>query len=58
MRKNRRNKLDVSPKASAGDKSWFRMKGSGDKTADIYIYDEIGYSADDIQEMANDLCYV
>ena len=43
MRKNRRNKLGVSPKASAGDKSWFRMKGSGDKTADIYIYDEIGY---------------
>ncbi len=43
MRKNRRNKLGVSPKASAGDKSWFRMKASGDKTADIYIYDEIGY---------------
>jgi len=43
VRKNRRNKLGVSPKASAGDKSWFRMKGSGDKTADIYIYDEIGY---------------
>uniref|UniRef100_UPI001982536F ClpP-like prohead protease/major capsid protein fusion protein n=1 Tax=Rahnella sp. RFA10(1/100) TaxID=2511202 RepID=UPI001982536F len=33
----------MSPKASAGDKSWFRMKASGDKTADIYIYDEIGY---------------
>jgi len=43
VRKNRRNKLGVSPKASAGDKSWFRMKASGDKTADIYIYDEIGY---------------
>lgn len=43
MRKNRRNKLGASPKASAGDKSWFRMKASGDKTADIYIYDEIGY---------------
>ena len=43
MRKNPRNKLSVSPKASAGDKSWFRMKASGDKTADIYIYDEIGY---------------
>jgi eukaryotic translation initiation factor 2C len=22
------------------------------------LYDEIGYTADDIQEMANDLCYV
>lgn len=33
----------MSPKASTGDKSWFRMKASGDKTADIYIYDEIGY---------------
>lgn len=43
MRKIRRNKLGASPKASAGDKSWFRMKASGDKTADIYIYDEIGY---------------
>lgn len=43
MRKNQRNKLGGSPKASAGDKSWFRMKASGDKTADIYIYDEIGY---------------
>lgn len=43
MRKNPRNKLGASPKASAGDKSWFRMKASGDKTADIYIYDEIGY---------------
>jgi len=43
VRKNRRNKLGASPKASAGDKSWFRMKASGDKTADIYIYDEIGY---------------
>jgi len=43
VRKNRRNKLGASPKASAGDKSWFRMKASGDKTAEIYIYDEIGY---------------
>lgn len=43
MQKNQRNKLGGSPKASAGDKSWFRMKASGDKTADIYIYDEIGY---------------
>jgi len=43
VRKNQRNKLGGSPKASAGDKSWFRMKASGDKTADIYIYDEIGY---------------
>lgn len=43
MRKNQRNKLGSSPKASAGDKSWFRMKASGEKTADIYIYDEIGY---------------
>ncbi|RLM13321.1 peptidase S14 [Gibbsiella quercinecans] len=33
----------MAPRASGGDKSWFRMKASGDKAADIYIYDEIGY---------------
>lgn len=41
--KTRKNNLFMSPRASAADKSWFRMKASGEKTADIFIYDEIGY---------------
>lgn len=40
--KNPRKKM-ISPKASAPVNSWFRMKAkAGTKSADIYIYDEIG----------------
>ncbi|GAA0328068.1 Clp protease ClpP [Morganella psychrotolerans] len=40
--KNLRKKM-ISPKASAPVNSWFRMKAkAGTKSADIYIYDEIG----------------
>lgn len=39
---NPRKKM-ISPKASAPVNSWFRMKAkAGTKSADIYIYDEIG----------------
>ncbi|CAI1933005.1 ATP-dependent Clp protease proteolytic subunit 2 [Serratia fonticola] len=43
MSKNSRKKLTSNPRASGGNQSWFRMKASGKNTADIYIYDEIGY---------------
>lgn len=43
MGKSKRSNRIMAPRASGGDKSWFRMKASGDKAADIYIYDEIGY---------------
>ncbi|OBU07429.1 ClpP-like prohead protease/major capsid protein fusion protein [Morganella psychrotolerans] len=40
--KNPRKKM-ISPKASAPVNSWFRMKAkAGTKSANIYIYDEIG----------------
>lgn len=39
-----RNRANRRPKASAGkNNSWFRMQASADSTADIFIYDEIGY---------------
>lgn len=41
--KTKKGNQFMAPRASAADKSWFRMKASGEKSADIFIYDEIGY---------------
>lgn len=43
MGRKKVSKFARMPRASGGDRSWFRMKASGDRQADIYIYDEIGY---------------
>lgn len=43
MVSKKKSKTRFSPRASSGDHSWFRMKASGERAADIYIYDEIGY---------------
>lgn len=43
------------PKASASNKSWFRMQASADNDADIYIYDEIGYWGVTARQFVNEL---
>ncbi|HHH1341016.1 TPA: ClpP-like prohead protease/major capsid protein fusion protein [Yersinia enterocolitica] len=53
--KNSRKKLIKAPQASGGDKSWFRMKASGEKSADIYIYEEIGYWGVTARQFASSL---
>lgn len=55
MSKNSRKKLIKAPQASGGDKSWFRMKASGEKSADIYIYEEIGYWGVTARQFASSL---
>nr|WP_186378103.1 ClpP-like prohead protease/major capsid protein fusion protein [Yersinia kristensenii] len=53
--KSSRKKLIKAPQASGGDKSWFRMKASGEKSADIYIYEEIGYWGVTARQFASSL---
>nr|WP_244942285.1 ClpP-like prohead protease/major capsid protein fusion protein [Yersinia rochesterensis] len=53
--KSSRKKLIEAPQASGGDKSWFRMKASGEKSADIYIYEEIGYWGVTARQFASSL---
>ncbi len=55
MGKSSRKKLIEAPQASGGDKSWFRMKASGEKSADIYIYEEIGYWGVTARQFASSL---
>ncbi len=55
MGKSSRKKLIKAPQASGGDKSWFRMKASGEKSADIYIYEEIGYWGVTARQFASSL---
>lgn len=55
MGKSSRKKLIKAPQASGGDKSWFRMKASGEKSADIYIYEEIGYCGVTARQFASSL---
>nr|WP_313624883.1 ClpP-like prohead protease/major capsid protein fusion protein [Kosakonia sp.] len=43
------------PKASAKSNSWFRMQASGSSTADIFIYDEIGYWGVTAKQFISDL---
>ncbi|CAI8703362.1 ClpP-like prohead protease/major capsid protein fusion protein [Kosakonia quasisacchari] len=43
------------PKASAKSNSWFRMQASGSSTADIFIYDEIGYWGVTAKQFVSDL---
>lgn len=51
------NKMITAPRASvgSGDQSWFRMKSSGNKAVDIYIYDEIGYWGVTARQFASNL---
>lgn len=43
MNRKQKGNAGLNPRASAGDRSWFRMKASSNSAADIYIYDEIGF---------------
>lgn len=51
------NQVITLPRASmgGGEQSWFRMKSSGNKAVDIYIYDEIGYWGVTARQFASNL---
>lgn len=50
-----KNRAPHRPKASARSNSWFRMQASGNSTADIFIYDEIGYWGVTAKQFVSDL---
>lgn len=56
MSKKQKNSVFMTPRAAAnGEKSWFRMKASGERSADIYIFDEIGYWGVSARQFASTL---
>lgn len=56
MSKKQKNSVFMTPRAAAnGEKNWFRMKASGERSADIYIFDEIGYWGVSARQFASTL---
>lgn len=55
MGKLKRKTMMTTPRAATRGETWFRMKSSGDKSADIYIFDEIGYWGVTAKEFAKEL---
>lgn len=53
--KQKRKTTMTTPRAATRGDTWFRMKASGEKSADIYIFDEIGYWGVTAKQFASDL---